>query len=198
MIRSGLGEPVNRKVILILVGTVVVLFVCGSVGTILLINRAQQVVANTASSNPETVSDVAEDIVDYELPPGYTQSITMSLDDLTMAGFTTEDEHNAILLVQIPSINSVSTVELRQQMNELVEKQTGESYILEQTGTQQVIIRGQTVEMEIYEGTSSSGMVFRQMMGTFNGKNGTAWLLIISPTDSWDQPTLDAFIASIR
>ena len=80
----------------------------------------------------------------------------------------------------------------------MAEKQTGESYNLEQTGSQQVIIRGQMVEMDIYEGTSSSGMVFRQMVGTFEGKNGTALLMIISPTDSWDQPSLDAFIASIR
>jgi hypothetical protein len=41
-------------------------------------------------------------------------------------------------------------------------------------------------------------MVYRQMIGTFEGKNDTAWLMIISPTDSWDQPSLDAFIASIR
>jgi hypothetical protein len=198
MNRSGLGEPVNRKVILIVIGALFVFVICSGVGIIMLIARAQQVVANTASNNPETVSEVAEYIVDYQLPPDYTQSLTMSLDGITMAGFTTQDEHNAILLFQIPSKYPISTDEIRQQMNELAEKQTGEGYSLEQTDTQQVMIRGQAVEMDIYEGTSSSGKAYRQMMGSFNGKKGTTWLMIISPTNSWDQPSLDAFIASIR
>ena len=102
MIRSGFGEPVNRKVILIIVGARDCFFHMQRAGTLLLINRAQQVVANTASNNPETVAQVAEHIVDYELPPGYTQSITMSLQRITMAGFTTQDDQNAILLVSNP------------------------------------------------------------------------------------------------
>ena len=188
----------NRKVILIVVGVVAVLCICGVGGTLLLFNRAQQVISNTTSNDPEIVSAVAEDIVDYELPSSYTQSVSMSLLGVTMAGFTTQDEHNAILLFQIPPNNQINAEQFRQQMNEMAEKQTGESYSLDQTGTRQVTIRGQMVEMLIYEGTSSSGMVFRQMMGSFEGKNGPAWLMIIAPVNSWDQVSLDEFFDSIR
>lgn len=188
----------NRKVLLSIVGILVVLFICGVASALLLFNRAQQVISNTTSKDPEIVSEVADDIIDFELPASYTQSVSMSLLGITMAGFTTQDEHNAILLFKIPTNNQVSADQIRRQINEMAEKQTGESYSLEQTGSQQVTISGQTVNMDIYEGTSSSGMVFRQMMGTFEGKNGPAWLMILAPADSWDQAALDAFFASIH
>ena len=59
-------------------------------------------------------------------------------------------------------------------------------------------LRGEEVEVTTYEGTDESGVVIRQLITSFPGKDGTAMLMIMGPAEGWDQAAIDDFIKSIR
>jgi hypothetical protein len=59
-------------------------------------------------------------------------------------------------------------------------------------------IRGEETQVAIYEGTDTNGIVLRQVITSFPGKDGTAMLMIMGPAELWDQDMIDAFIESIR
>ena len=59
-------------------------------------------------------------------------------------------------------------------------------------------IRGEETQVALYEGTDANGIVLRQVITSFPGKDGTAMLMIMGPAGLWDQDAIDAFIESIR
>ena len=61
-----------------------------------------------------------------------------------------------------------------------------------------MVIRGEEVEVTIFEGTDTNGYVMRQLITSFPGKDGTAMLMIMSSPSTWDDKVIDDFIESIR
>ena len=61
-----------------------------------------------------------------------------------------------------------------------------------------MVIRGEEVEVTIFEGTDTNGYVMRQLITSFTGKDGTAMLMIMGSPSTWDENEIDDFIESIR
>ncbi len=61
-----------------------------------------------------------------------------------------------------------------------------------------MVIRGEEVEVTIFEGTDANGYVMRQLVTSFPGKNGTAMLMVMGSPSTWDDKLIDGFIESIR
>ena len=61
-----------------------------------------------------------------------------------------------------------------------------------------MVIRGEEVEVTIFEGSDQNGNILRQLITTFPGKDGTAMLMIMGPAQAWDQNLIDDFIESLR
>jgi len=70
---------------------------------------------------------------------------------------------------------------------------------LELVDKQTATIRGQPVELFIYEGADREGTPVRQVVSQlFEGKSGLVMLLIMGPEAGWDQAEVEAFLQSIR
>jgi hypothetical protein len=52
--------------------------------------------------------------------------------------------------------------------------------------------------LTVREGTTRRGERLRQVTGFFQGKEGPAVLMVTGEAASWDETTVDGFIASIR
>jgi hypothetical protein len=188
----------SRKILLIIGIVLAVLCICSIVGGLILVNRTGQFISNTTSNDPGKVAEVAQKIADYQLPSGYKEIVSMNLLGVSRAGFASKDEHIAIFMFQMPANTQMSSEQFRQQIQQMIERQTGQSIKLKEVGTRTVSIRSQSVEMSILEGSNSNGEIYRQMMGEFTGKGGPALLMISGSTANWDQASIDQFIKSLR
>ncbi len=187
----------ETKIILAVVIGLVVICACIGGGVVLMLARGGQILSNATSTQPQDVSAVAGKIADYTLPAGYKEAMSMSLLGVSMAGFSSDDDQTFIFLFQVPK-GTISPDQFRQQVEQMAQNQLGSDYTLQPAGTQQATIRGQSVELQMYIGTRSSGESIRQMMGAFEGKGGPAWLMVFGPANAWDQAAVDAFIASLK
>jgi hypothetical protein len=188
----------DRKTILIIVGVLAVVCLCIMGVGLFALNRAGNWIRQSTSTDPVQIAQTASEIADYTLPQGYQEAIALSIFNTTMVGFTREDSTMTIFMLQMPVNSRLSSEQMKEQMQKAIEAQTGRRYDLKYVGSQNVTIRGQGTEMFIYEGTSDQGELVRQMMGIFEGKNGTAWLMVMGNPDTWDQVGVDAFIRSLR
>ena len=97
----------------------------------------------------------------------------------------------------------MSPEEMQRQMTQAMQQQgQGRAMQTHVVGTQAATIKGQPVTLTVSEGEvtegSDAGTIFRQVMGVVPGKDGTAMLMAMGKKDTWDQATLDSFLASIR
>jgi hypothetical protein len=189
---------VNRKTLIITLVIVGVLCLCcGGVG-IVLATQAGRLVSQTVSLDPVKSEQVAQAITDYTLPPNYKPAFSMSLLGISMASFASGDDSTFIILYQLPATSGLSQEQMEEQMRKAFSQQMNQNYQLEKTGTLPVTIRGKQTELGVYEGTNSDSVRVRQLIGVFEGKNGTAFLMITGNIDSWDQASINKFISSMR
>jgi hypothetical protein len=163
-----------------------------------LVTQAGRFIGQTVSTDSEKTGQVAQEITDYTLPANYQESFSMSLLGISMAGFTSGDEDTFIMLFQFPPNASMSQEQMEEQLRQMGSQQTGQTYTLEKVGTLPRTIRGNPTEIGVYEGSNQSGTKVRQLIGVFEGKNGTAFLMVTGSIANWDQRSIDAFIASMK
>lgn len=188
----------NRKWLIIILGAVAVLCICVVVGGLVTVGAAGYFMSRTTSTDPAKAATEARGIADYTLPPGVSERFSMNLLGITMVGFSTSDQHMTFFMFQAPASAQLDKNQLEQQMKRLGEQQSGQTYNLHQVGTQKAVIRGRPSELIIYEGESSNNVAYRQIVGTFEGKGGMAWIMIGGEIDTWDQATADSFISSLK
>ena len=89
--------------------------------------------------------------------------------------------------------------QMQEQMRRSLEQQSGRSGLqMEVVEVRQATIRGEEVDVTILEGTDDKGFVLRELITSFPGKDGTALLMIIGPTQFWDEDEIDQFVESIQ
>jgi len=186
----------------VIVGLIVLCGCCclaGSIATPMLLGPLMEQAAST-TENPQEVAQVAENIVDYQLPSGYDGQFGMSFFGMDIVAFGKDDlSGNVMILMQIPEMFGLNPDEMMQEMERSLQQQTGrESVDLHYVDTIQTTIRDQNVTLTVQEGTDSNGTAIRQVTGVFPGKNGMAVLMVVGPTQTWDQQAVDAFLTSLR
>jgi hypothetical protein len=93
----------------------------------------------------------------------------------------------------------VNQEQMEEQLRQAFEQQAGNRGLsLSLVKVEDKTIRGEETEVATYEGTDENGLVIRQVITSFPGKDGTAMLMIMGPAELWDQDAIDAFIESIR
>ncbi len=157
--------------------------------------------AMSTAGNPEQSAQVAAKIADFDLPAGYTR-MGFSIMGFDMVMITPADNaQTAILLAQFPASAEVSPEMLQQQMAQVFQNQSRQGgQNMKVVGTEEITLRGQPVTLTVSEGESESGTgtVFRQKVGVFQGKGGTAMIMILGPADAWDQAAVDTITGSMR
>jgi hypothetical protein len=196
----------SRGVKIALVAVVILLGAC-CIGGAALYFISQRVVSQAFTDDPARAATLGHEIVDYNLPDGYRELGGINALGFKMvfigSGSETGDSM-FIVLMQIPAGTDMDQEEMQRQMTQAMQQQgQGRNLQTHVVGTQTVTIKGQPVTLTVSEGTvtegSDAGAVFRQVIGIFPGKDSsTAMLMAMGKKDTWDQATLDSFLASIK
>lgn len=194
----------NNKWIWIGLGAAALFCLCAVVAAVLVFMRIGQQFREGMKTDPQGASEAAHAIADYELPEGYEEKVAMDFFVYTMVmmGPTSSDSLSSssepmIMLAQFQMATNQQQME--EQMRRSFEQQSGRRGLhMEVVEVKKMTIRGEEVEVATFEGTDDEGFVFRQVLATFPGKDGTALLMIIGPAQTWDKEQIDQFIESIH
>lgn len=182
------------------------LFCLCSVGVaVLLFARMGRQFQEGMKTDPQGAAEAAHAIADYELPAGYQERIAMDFFTYTMVMIGPETPTSSsstagpmIMLAQFQTL-AASPEQMREQMRRSFEQQAGRRGVTMQVvEVKKMTIRGEEVDVTILEGEDDQGFILRELITTFPGKNGTAFLMIIGPAQFWDTEEIDQFVESIH
>lgn len=181
-----------------------VLFCCGAVLVAgLVFWQAGQKLQEGVSADPAAAAEAAHKIADYDLPEGYQEQMAMEImfySFVIIGPQSSEGISNGpiFMLAQFQA-GMVNQEQMEEQLRRSLEQQSSHPGLnMELVKVEEKTIRGKETQVAIYEGTDTNGIVLRQVITSFPGKDGTAMLMIMGPAELWDQDMIDAFIESIR
>lgn len=164
------------------------------------ISLAILIVLLTACSICKTVankaSSAALEIVDFDLPAGFAPEFTASLMGRTVASFRLEDGHSHVYMMQ--SEKDADGEKLAQMLEELVPGASDPQTCMTVIETRPVTVCRQETILVISKRDNCDGESYRQVTLAFPGKSESAQLILSEPVESWNQKSVDAFIASIH
>jgi hypothetical protein len=181
------------------------LFCLCSVGVaVLLFAHIGQQFQEGMKTDPQGASEAAHAIADYELPDGYQEQIAMDFFTYTMVMMGPESTSPSspsagpmIMLAQFQM--AANQPQMQEQMRRSFEQQGGRRGVqMEVVEVRQMTVRGEEVDVTILEGKDDQGLILRELVTVFPGKNGTAFLMIIGPAQFWDTEEIDQFVESIH
>jgi hypothetical protein len=139
------------------------------------------------------VNTVAYNIAEFNLPSGYTPDYALNLVGFSLAAYQGDDSHSHLTLMQAPNwvysgtMTSVGSAQNRDLTRELTV-----------VSNEQRVVRNQDVTVTISEGTNGEGMPYRQLLVAFEGKGGTALLVMNETVSQWDGNDINSFLNSFR
>lgn len=186
----------NAKIALIVLGTLVVicLGVCGA-GYFFFQQFGSQV------ANPDNAHRIGTEIADYTLPQGYVEQGGVDLLVYKMVFITSQGGNSrdsmVIMLMNTNAGGAANRDEMERQMQQSFQQQFNRNGgTTRVVGTEQVTIRGQETTLTIAESDASRPV--KQVVGTFDGKNGLVILMVIGDKANWNDTLVKDFIASIQ
>jgi len=188
----------NTKWIWIGLGAAVFFCLCAVAVAFFVFYRVGKTVEQGA--NPVAAAKAAHEIVDYDLPTGYREQMSVNImvySFVIIAPETSITKKPMIMLAQFKS--TANPEQMKQQLRQSFEQQSGnQGTNMKLVDVKKMTIRGEETDVATYEGTDNAGNDMRQLITSFNGKNGTALLMVMGTVQGWDQKTIDSFIKSIR
>jgi hypothetical protein len=194
----------NNKWIWIGLGAAALFCLCAVGVAVFLFARMGQQFREGMKTDPQGAAEAAHAIADYELPTGYQEQISMDFFVYTMVMIAPDSTPSSdptagpmIMLAQFQM--ATNQQQMQEQMRRSFEQQTGRRGLtMEVVEVKKMTIRGQEVDVTTLEGTDDKGLVLRELVTTFPGKDGTALLMIIGPAQFWDTDEIDQFVESIH
>jgi len=191
----------NNKWIWIGLGAALLFCCCSLLVAFLVFRQAGRTIQQGVKTDPESASQAAHEVVDYDLPDGYKERIAMDMMvySMVMIGPTSYQSDEPVIMLAQFSPMAGNDKQLEQQMVQSFEQQSGTKGLdMQLVEVKDMTIRNEETSVNIYEGTDQNGNSVRQLITTFPGKDGTVMLLIMGNVDGWDDDKVDAFIESIR
>lgn len=198
------NEPGNKnKWIWIGLGAALLFCCCAVVAAILVFRQAGKTIEEGMKTDPESAAQAARKIADYDLPPGYQEQMSM---DILFYSFViiapdtnTQTSTSPLIMLAQFSQAGMDRQQMEQQLRQAFEQQSGQRGAdMQVVEVKNMVIRGEEVEVTIFEGTDTNGYVVRQLITSFPGKDGTAMLMVMGSPSAWDDKVIDDFIESIR
>lgn len=194
----------NTKWIWIGLGAAALFCLCAVGVAVFVIARMGQQFREGMKTDPQGASEAAHAIADYELPEGYQEQVAMDFFTYTMVMMGPEESGASsnvagpmIMLAQFQM--ATNPQQMQEQMRRSFEQQAGRRGVtMEVVEVKQMTIRGEEVDVTILEGKDDEGFILRELVTTFPGKDGTAFLMIIGPAQFWDKDEIDQFVESIH
>jgi len=202
---NGIDEKAakkNRIILWVVIGVVVLCLGTCLVGWLGL-NYGSKLMA---VEDPAKVSAMADEVLDFTLPSGYSPQMAINMVVMKMMIFSrgsTGAGFQAGPMIMIASITtgtSGNTESFRTQMQSSMGQavsRNGMTITLVDTGS--ISVRGQTVILYVFEGTDAQGDRIREVVSdVFQGKNGNVMIMIMGDPGYWNQAELNRFLQSIK
>ena len=151
--------------------------------------------------DPAEAAEVAESIVDYDLPSGYEEQGAMNFLGFRMAFINGPSESTIIMLAEFPQSLAGDEEQMQQQMRDAFANRTGtgQNVNLEFVSSEDVTINGAAATLATYEGTDGQGNNVRQIVGVFEAKSGSpGMLMLFGDQDNWDENGISRFLDSLE
>jgi len=160
---------------------------------------AFSLVRTAVSSDPEQIARIGAEIADFTLPAGYQLQYGIKAFGYALVAASSEQGNGHIFLAQAPDGSKLGRTFGSGMVNVVPGRghdRRGEEITI--IGTQEAVLRGQTVSLALGEGLSSSGETYRELTGLFAGRGGAAMVNISAPLSLWDEAAAAEFLGSIR
>ena len=179
------------------------LFCCGAVLVAgFVFWQAGQKLQEGMKTDPAAAAEAAHKIADYDLPEGYQEQVAMEIMVYSFAVIGPQNSQgisNGPIFMLAQFQVGVNQEQMEQQLRQSFEQQSGRPGLsMKLVKVEEKTIRGEETQVALYEGTDANGIVLRQVITSFPGKDGTAMLMIMGSVSQWDQDLVDDFIESIR
>ena len=193
----------QNKKLWIAFGVVLTLCVCVGVAGFFALRSVGSRMAESVKLDPAEVEQVGAQIAEYEVPEGYSHRMAMSMMGYDFVIIAPEGDGSGmmIMLAQFGQafVQGSDPKAFQEQMQRSLEQQSGRRGLnLKAVETRTITIRGQEVEVTVFEGADENGISIRQMVASFATENGLGMVLIQGVAGAWDQDAADAFLESIR
>lgn len=195
------GQPAPQRTpnrtLWIILAVVAAVLCLGACATILLIGRgAYSMAQNSLVEDPQQAAEVGAEVAEFDLPNGFEPAGGVDLMGVKMAMYSSQTNQTMITLMRIPgSTDNMNTDSMVEQMTRQMGRQMNDVRLIDQYET---TIRGKPAQVIIQEGTSSEGVLTRMMIAVFEGKGGIALMMIMSPSNEWNQEMAEGVVESIR
>lgn len=189
----------NRKT-LIIIGVVGGLCLVLVVGAVLIFGSLARLASKMIITDPAEAAAVAHQIIDYDLPAGYSEQMAMTVPTYQFVAITSTDNSLSptIMLAQFTGDTSLTPEEMQEQLSQAYNPSTSPGSQMHVVETKTMTIRGYETEVVISEGGLEGGVTIRRLMTVFPGRSGQVMLMIQGAADYWDEQLMDDFIHSIR
>ncbi len=188
----------TRNIILGVVAGMIILCVGLGVAGFILFRSTAQALGTTMETNAQQVSEISDTMAEYDLPAGFGNGYAAHIAGFTVVGYTGNDGHSHVYFVQIPAGVKIDQGEIERQLDQAAgrpQNRRQSTRIVDQVPT---TIRGQETTLVLSEGINSDDQPFREATAMFQGRGGQTLVVYETPTSSWNQADVDAFLASIR
>lgn len=148
------------------------------------------------TDDPQHVTELASKIADFDLPAGYTSEFSAEMLGYTLAAYKGATDPSHLYLIQ--SKKESDGEELQRMLTQLAPGSSDTNTRMTVIENRTATVRGQEVAVVVSEGVNSENVSYRQMTVGFQGKGGPALLVLSETVESWDQASVDTFLASIQ
>lgn len=161
-------------------------------------------VEEAARFDPQEAAATAATIADLTPPEGYAPLLAMELGGMTTVTIMpvdrglTESSRLVFTLLQAPAGAAradEARAMLAEQMRGSVNGRPAELALVEQ---RPIVLEGQELSLEIYEGESADGTPVREAQLPFQGRGGPALLVAAGDLALWDEAAVQAVLDSLR
>ncbi len=191
----------EKRNLLIGCAVVAALCLCAAVVSFFALRMLGSRMLSGVRTDPTGVAEVRHRIADFDVPPGYTQTMGMSFlyyDTVMLAPGTSSSRDMVIILMQFSGGDLGGPEQMEEQVRRAMEQQYQQPGApMSVVETRQETIRGEKVQVTIREGTSQ-GITLRQWTTVFKGNAGPTVIMIQGSTGNWDDQLIEDFIRSIR
>lgn len=195
----------NTKIVLgVIAGIVGLCCLVAVVVAIFLPRYAERFADEAFAENPEEAAAVGEAILQYDLPAGFSEQTAMSFFGMNMVFITDdrvgENDASVIMIMSFPESFAGDPDRMQQQMEESFTQQSGRGNVdFQFAGSEDIVINDMNTTLNYYEGQTEGGVTVRQATAVFESdEGGPGMLMVVSPTDRWEQANIDSFIDSLR
>lgn len=144
----------------------------------------------------DKVASATEEIVDFDLPAGYSPEFSGKLFSYTLVSYNPGDGQSHLYLIQTEKESDGD--KLANMIGQIVPGPYDPQTRMTIIETRSITVREQEATMVISDGINSEGNPYRQIMVAFQGNGGPALITFSEPVTRWNQEKVDAFIASIH